>query len=177
MDKEFFLITGLPRTRTAWLANLFTANNAICFHEPSNDFRSLEEMKSYFDTLPYQYVGISDSSIPFYWDFFKKIPAQKMVIVNRDENEVLNSLLKFTNAGLPVCKKMIEWGKSGLIKIKQEREFLEVDFDTLSNNNVVKRIWNYVLPMQFDIIRCQILQRMVIQQDYQKAMDTIKTKQ
>ena len=32
-----FFITGLPRSRTAWLANFFTTQTAFCFHDRCKD--------------------------------------------------------------------------------------------------------------------------------------------
>ena len=43
-----FLILGLPRSRTAWLANFMTSDGIQCSHEGLNGCKSLDEYKAKF---------------------------------------------------------------------------------------------------------------------------------
>ena len=43
--KNIFFITGLPRSRTAWLANWFTYGHTFCFHEACRKVGKIEELK------------------------------------------------------------------------------------------------------------------------------------
>lgn len=55
---KHFLITGLPRSRTAWLAAFMSAGNCVCLHEPRN-------WESVFASDGPKFVGISDSGLGF----------------------------------------------------------------------------------------------------------------
>ena len=55
---------GLPRTRTAWLANWFTTDKSFCAHDAWRYVDSAEELKEYLlDRAPEgcEYLGTADS--------------------------------------------------------------------------------------------------------------------
>ena len=59
-----FLITGLPRSRTFWLAKLVAELDGVasCAHEPSVNMGGLEDLYNYYNQRmsPSEYVGVSD---------------------------------------------------------------------------------------------------------------------
>lgn len=171
---KYFIITGLPRSRTAWLAALFCNGNVICFHEPVNNFSSLKEMKEFLDTLPYEYVGISDSSIGFYEKFytdnFKDAP---IVVIDRIEEEAKIDLAYFLDISIDKANELIRKLDSGLEDIKQRAKIF--NFRELNNNDVVEQVWNALIPsIPFDKLRCELFQTLMIQQHKEKVFKNLK---
>jgi hypothetical protein len=92
-----FFITGLPRSRSAWFANLFTWGDSICYHDAlyddavnslcwSNSLRSLQSR------LLNGTRGHSDASNLLAWEHFRNwFPDAKWVVVERPLEEVLES--------------------------------------------------------------------------------------
>ena len=80
-----FAITGLPRSRTAWFSAYFTSCGFLCAHEGMNGCASIAEYQNKMKA----FEGNSDSGIPLY-------PFEgKMVIIERDKEEVKKSLSRF----------------------------------------------------------------------------------
>ena len=167
-----FIITGFPRSRTAWLSALLCSENVLCLHEPINNFISLDLMKMYVDELDYEYVGISDSSIAlnhfFYISYFSEYPV---VIINRRKEEVANSLLKIT--GLPQTKieRILNMIELGLNEIRTNCNVLEIDYNDLDNINVLKVIADYCTPdVPLDEEQCKIFRNFYITQHTSKLL-------
>lgn len=167
-----FIITGFPRSRTAWLSALFCSENVICLHEPINNFISLDLMKMYVDELNYEYVGISDSSIAlnhfFYISYFSQYPV---VIVNRDKKEVADSLLKIT--GLPRTKieRILNMIEFGLNEIRANCNVLDVDYNDLDEISLLKLIAGFCTPnVPLDEEQCKVFRNFYITQHTSKLL-------
>lgn len=172
---KYFIITGLPRSRTAWMANLFCTGNVICFHEPINLFGDLVAMKNYLDGLPYEYVGISDSSIgghcDWYLENFKDVPV---VFIEREVKVVLEDFEKFMGMSAEDAKKCIDWVWEGATRLHELPNTITVPFEKLNDTATVGKMWEYCIPdIEFDIRRCSILQFMDIQQHKGKVLANI----
>jgi len=167
-----FIITGLPRSRTAWLSALFCDRDVVCFHELINKFASLELMKEYIDSLHYKYVGISDSSIGirknFYIDNFKYVP---FLIIKRDKDEVVKSFSKVSGLTQKQNAETINLIESGINEIKQNCDFLEVEYNDLNNEETLKLIFEYCAPeINFDRNKLSIFQNLSITQHRAKVL-------
>jgi hypothetical protein len=83
-----FHILGLPRSRTAWLANYLTTDTSMCYHEGIQycdcweDYTGLGET---FDGI----VGNADTGIYLLRDWK---PTGKLVIIERNPADVMKSL-------------------------------------------------------------------------------------
>src|ERR1700733_452815 len=171
---KYFIITGLPRSRTAWLAGLFSTGNVICFHEPINNFSSLKEMKDYLDSLPYEYVGISDSSIGYYEEFYTdNFSDAPIVVIDREEAVVIFDLADFLNIKIKQSRELINKVNIGLKKIKNRASVF--NFESLNDSGVIGIIWNILIPtIPFDKLRCELFQTLMIQQHKEKVLKNIK---
>lgn len=58
-----FFITGLPRSRTAWLSVVATDNHGECWHEPASLFSSYVEMLNWWYAGKYRFRGVADSGL------------------------------------------------------------------------------------------------------------------
>ena len=55
-----FLITGLPRSRTHWLANFMDTGQVNCFHDLS---RSVASVEDYFSRIEKPLTGVCDTGL------------------------------------------------------------------------------------------------------------------
>lgn len=176
--KKYFFITGLPRSRTAWISALFnTHEDVICLHEPINQFGSWETIKDYMDSLPYKHVGVSDSTIAIHSYFFKENFSNCPVIfVKRDENEVINSLKSFLFISKEDSEKIIAPLLDCIPFLLQTcYKTAVVEYDLLNNNKVIKAIWDYCIPeIKFDKNKCEQFQRLLINQHKVKILSEME---
>src|ERR1700676_5601924 len=88
-----FLITGLPRSRTAWLARVATIEGwSKCEHEPSIRLGSYDHLLAYWNAQPGPYLGISDYHLSQILPNILKTVQSRTLIVGRDHDEVRTSL-------------------------------------------------------------------------------------
>lgn len=158
-----FFITGLPRSRTAWIANLFTYGPAYCFHEAPMfcewDINKIPEM---FKHVNKPYVGNSDSSIPHFMDFHEKIfPDARYVLVTHDVKiaaKETDEIFGFdTKASLLQCQ-------AALIEYAKRFNPFVIAFNDLNKIESVRALWNYCIPTEpFDELRYRMLNDFNIQ--------------
>lgn len=89
-----FFIYALPRSGTAWLANYLTYGNTFCYHELLADRFSVDRMKEKLEGNGSEFVGNSDSANLFFFnEISKTFPNAKSVVVTRDPEEVMRSMI------------------------------------------------------------------------------------
>ncbi len=143
-----FLILGLPRSRTAWLANFLTFDGNFCYHEGINGCSDIKEYKEKMEGK-----GDSNTGLVFfkYQDYF---PDVKTIIIDSDINvefgkDVFNANTQSVEI-MRKAKKRLD-GISGL-HIK------------LTDINIrLKDIWDYVSPKKFNKERADMLIKMNVQ--------------
>ena len=94
-NRPFFVI-GLPRSRTAWLANFLTTGSSFCFHEALRYVNHIDKLPALLETAqndePAEFVGNSDSSMVFAQNWLTEhYPEAHYVFVRRDLWEVIES--------------------------------------------------------------------------------------
>ncbi|MFP4448807.1 MAG: hypothetical protein ACLFPH_08730 [Bacteroidales bacterium] len=163
--KNNFFITGLPRSRTSWLANFFTYNDSFCFHEGTrfcfnmNDF--MELMKSHSANN----IGNADPALLYIMDdVIKKFPTAPVVLVERELHETIDSFIDFyTSYEYKSIQEWIEDLFEIMAKIKQKYDVLTIQHDELNSIEGCKKIWNYLLPGEtFDEKRWTLLDELYI---------------
>lgn len=86
-----FLVTGLPRSRTAWWSVVTTTPQSICRHEPLKDSNSFEELAAVWSDPKVDYVGVSDSGVvPVLGRILEEIEPRTL-IVERPAAEAMRS--------------------------------------------------------------------------------------
>lgn len=99
--KTFFIV-GLPRSRTAWLANLLTYGDCFCFHEAINRVSGTQQLPALFEQAGRTIVGDSDSGVPLMFPEIDLLfPDANYLFVHRDFNEALASTQKFLSEVSP----------------------------------------------------------------------------
>ena len=99
---NYFFITGLPRTRSAWSSHYFNTEDSYCLHEFTGRLKDISEAKGFLKSKGKLISGSADSALVYYQDEIEKqfgidVP---IVIVKRDTLEVLDSLHKTFPCGI-----------------------------------------------------------------------------
>ncbi len=142
MVKHFF-ITGLPRSRTAWLSNLMTTGSIICLHEAT-----LNEFVDVVASGNYTHVGMSNTNL---YEMGDVVGDSPLLIVERDIDEVH----KWTQ---DYCSR------SFLTYIEYRLALLggmRIPFNEIDSN--LLQIWKHLIGTPFDTVRAAYLQDFNIQ--------------
>lgn len=151
-----FIITGLPRSRTAWLARAATVyGHSSCPHEPTIQFREggmLDFMSfwMWWTSRPEHYAGVSDHHILQLLDpIYQQVEARTLFVL-RPVQDVQESLRR---AGLSTRSI----GKSvRLIEQYCERPHVRViHYEELADTDAVLECLQWLMP-GVPISRCRI---------------------
>ena len=142
-----FLILGLPRSRTAWLANFMTYDGEFCYHEGINGCSSMDEYKE-------KVKGKGDSNTALaLFDFEPHFPNVKIVIIDNDIDKAVEFGLR---QGCDVTEAMM---------IERRRldalEGLHVHVDEIDDS--LADIWCHLSDKPFDAQRAEMLINLDIQ--------------
>jgi len=160
-----FLITGLPRSRTAWLAVAATHGEVVCHHEPKNNLPSWDAI---FDTVwsGGGCVGISDHGLGFYLPEIIRRVAPRTLIVERPIAEVKASLARLGERPTNLCDLLLE------ALTYQHPLILRVRYSALANTAVVVACLRWLVPgAEIDAARIARLQGENIQADWNRAAE------
>lgn len=162
MPAQKFLITGLPRCRTAWLSVLCTIGGSMCYHEPMARMVDISDLEQIYSSEYYKHIGVADSGLGFFLDWILKNMAPRTLIVERDPKEVTESLFKLGVARSNYSHLLLE-------KLQEFRDHplvMWVPFEALNTKRVVQRVFWHLLPgMAFDEERYEQLEKTKIETD------------
>lgn len=151
-----FMVLGLPRSGTAWLANLLTTDDSICLHESLMEF-SIQELDAISKT---NLLGIAETAALFV-DEAKLHPCKKL-IVERPISEVNQSL---ASLGLPSFDVEYSHLLNDVIGYR-------IRFDDLFEYEPMQNAFKYLLGKDLSKARHELLCRMNIQN--KMAIDFVK---
>jgi len=163
-----FFITGYPRSRTAWLANLFTTGDVFCYHEAEVMCGGLENSIDMLCQKTGKIVGNSCSAILIRQDVYKKhFPNARYLLVKRNPLEVRVGIERIFSRELT----NIQIDHVMDVILKQVTSFVEnfgpmvVEYENLNDEAEIKRIWKHLLPNgpEIDMVRYRMLNSMNIQ--------------
>ena len=159
MDAPFF-ITGLPRSRTAWLANFFTTQTAFCLHDACKDGWTAEHIRSEFDTLArhYKQVGDADSGLMLIADELVKLyPAARWVFIRNTPERAARSYRNYFTPGNEypgvsgeadieeLMLRAAERYEQALLAVP-EKQRIELPVDYLDDPALMHVLWHWVVP-------------------------------
>lgn len=157
-----FFVTGPPRSRGAWLANLLTTDKSSCVHDPLQ-FGS--DSKRYIDALDDATVsmrrGLSDSGFGTYGqDLISKFPSAPILVVNRDLDDARRSFISLMSS-IGLSQSEAESGFNAVVWAGEwilDCPHMTVDYDRLSDVSTVREVWSYLLPgLPFDEDRFHLM--------------------
>jgi len=153
-----FLVLGLPRSRTAWLANFLTFDGQFCYHEGMNGCKSINEYK-----VKMKGKGDSNTGIMFF-DYESHFPSVKTIIIDSDVNKSIEFGINVFNAdnnSIDLLKK---------IKLRLDNiDGLHINLEDI--NDRLNDIWDFVSPIKFNKDRADMLVKMNIQTINPKDFD------
>jgi hypothetical protein len=169
---RYFFIVGLPRSRTAWLSNLFTTGRVFCFHDASRMVKNLPDLHSivHESRVEADYIGTSDNGLPLMpaalgW-YKKQDPEVPVVIVRRPVDEVRRSLHQLHGGQVPqsVLDSMLERSIGGLDLIEGGSNSITVRFSDLDSMATLEAMWDHLIPtIPFDMQRAAALRGLNVQ--------------
>ncbi len=158
-----FLITGLPRCRTAWLAKVATIDGvSVCEHEPSLTMHGFEDFHGYYAQRDVHYVGMSDSLIaPMLPAILDMFPMQTL-IVTRDPNDVASSLL---GHGLSI--RNIPSAMQAIAAVLNNPLVHKIEFTELSDSEKVLDALQWLMPdAEISVAYIEAMQPIHIEADH-----------
>lgn len=151
-----FIVTGLPRSGTTWVANWLTTDDTMCIHDPLYKY-GLDQL----DTIETnKRLGISCTGIWRFPKFLKAHPARKLII-HRLLDEVNDSLAN--EMGVPTIGEADAESLSSIYG-------MHVFFPDLFNPVIAKEIYEYLLEKPFDAERYTYLVEMNVQPNFNKVV-------
>lgn len=174
-----FFITGLPMSRTTWLANLFTTGNVFCWHDLLGVVKDMPEfLRTMGTTAPR--TGDADSGLlAVHERVIRSFPEAPWVLIERDFEDAWESLCAFVNAGPWQEKLSCTWElrqamtaswASARAALAENARCIRVPFASLENIEMIEQIWNHCVPgYRFDRRRAMHLQSFSVRPHQLKA--------
>ena len=169
---NYFFITGLPRTRSAWSSHYFNTEDSYCLHEFTGRLKDISEAKNFLKSKGKLISGSADSALVYYQDEIEKqfgidVP---IVIVKRDTLEVLDSLHKTFPCGILdiKCKEYGDILIDGEILLNNMAErftnVMTIPFNMLSDEATMRDVHRHIgIPFDkerfeyFDLMNISII--------------------
>lgn len=176
-----FFITGLPMSRTTWLANLFTTGNVFCHHDLLGRVADLDAFIWQLGReLRTGRVGDADSGLLLFHDRVRAaFPRAPWVLVTRDFDDAWSSLCAFVQSGVwsdsisctwELQQEMRARWEMGRAKLIQWANCMEVPFEALDRTDTIERIWKHCVPgARWDERRVNLLQTFNVRPDQAKC--------
>lgn len=161
-----FLVTGLPRSRTAWLSVLLhdPAWHVSCEHEPSAHFRHLDDAVRYFSMGKETgwRVGAADHGLGWWAKELIEATDMRVLLVERPMPDVYASVCKM---GLPPSViDYLEELRDRENRVRSHPNVQCIPFDRLNDRGRVEAAWFHLLPgVPFDESRYRALSRLNIE--------------
>lgn len=83
-----FVVLGMPRSRTFWISRFLSQPDRPCEHDPSVNFRSVQDVRDYFSNPN---AAASDTALCRIWARMD-LPRVTVVVVHRALPEIVASL-------------------------------------------------------------------------------------
>lgn len=156
-----FFITGLPRCRTAWLANFLTWGDSFCYHEAVTRCATMSDLTTIFRSVPIgtRYVGDADPSLGYVpLAILEEYPDCRIAFIHRPLEESVESewnaitwdgspaFEKATKEGIQEQLVQLSLGISHLWKNLPPHRRMMTTFKDLEKETIVETIWHFCLP-------------------------------
>lgn len=145
-----FVITGLPRTRSAWFSAYLTQGDTYCHHEATFHNSSM-------DIPMFANVGNSDSGYVLCKDWVENLGEHKVVVVHRSVDDVQSSLDK-------IGQTDTRWLLEQMVPVLESLDALHIDFEDI--NKRIKEVHTYLEIPGYDPYRAALYSKMNIQSQY-----------
>jgi hypothetical protein len=154
-----FLITGLPRTRTAWLSAMFTVGPVFCAHDLSFSLMrdggvDAEELADRIELLPGCFHGSADAgTLLMLGDLRERLGNPPVLLVKRPLEHVLLSFCRVTQTTPEQSRLVLEALQARALEAEKLPGVMTVRFDELDHEQVIRMAWRHLtcdLPFPLD---------------------------
>lgn len=171
MSAGKFFVTGLPRSRTAWMAAFLSTGESLCMHEPSYKMSSIEDLRPILDSTFYKYIGVSDSGLGYFAPWIIENLQCRMLVIERDFPDVADSLVKL-GFDLRYIHDYCNALMGPLLAVKAHPLVKWVHFNSLVHKRVMQDIYWWLMPgMAFDEARWTEFANFHIEVDLKRTID------
>lgn len=166
MGQTPFFVTGLPRSRSAWLANWLTTDATLCLH----DTRFSRDL-----LRPGRRIGFAGPELVQEFERIRKVvPEAPWLIVWREPEEALRAFDRWAGKRLPpdrsAVRRLWESRVDALLDMGRQFGVKQVAFNTLHLEKTARWIWSWLLPgVDWDQARWEMLERLNVQQNLPEA--------
>lgn len=158
-----FVIYGLPRSRTAWLAHWLGAVRPV-----GHDLAiHADTAQQFLDAIWHDRAGTCETAAVKAHKLIRlAMPNAKFLTIRRPVDEVSASLARFDITGQDEELAL----RDRLLDEAEADGAIRVDYQQLSDVNVCAEIWEHLLEMPFDFTRWRIYHATKIQVDMQERL-------
>jgi hypothetical protein len=140
-----FVVFGLPRSRTAWLAMFLSHGGWICHHDALLGFSSVADMRA---LLGAPRTGTVDTMLTLAWPVIRRyFPRARFVVVKRPVAEVRESLARH-DWHFP--EGLLEARAKELDAIASQPGTVAVSFDDLKGEAACRAVFEHCLQQPMD---------------------------
>lgn len=154
-----FIVVGLPRAGTTWIANWLTTDRSLCLHDPF----ALGMPEAWPRDGRLRGISCTIAALMQKWLSGYNCP---IAIIDRDPKACEQSLEKLdlpTLLGLP-SPPDFTFNTSGILPFLDVTPGRRFAFDDLWNEEAASELWRFLLPsVPFDRIRYRLLHNMQVQ--------------
>jgi len=174
VNENYYFVTGLPRSRTAWLANWLTAPGTFCFHDATLIDNShvgvLSVMAERQNRRQYEAVGDSDSGLIFWSGQVRAAcPKAPFILIERDPEACLASSLRLGfSKGLWDAILQAYWQTRRLPGVRI------VSYDSLDDIDVLDSLYYDCTGLPMDRQRTELLQHLNVQEILNNGWPSVK---
>ena len=162
-----FFVTGLPRSRTAWLANFLTWQGTFCYHDALS-FLSPTDMVMRFKSLTLcDTVGDSDSALTLHMSAITRFfPDANWLFVVREPELASSSYWRRFGSKYPLGPQTESECDRRFMELQERLEQamemvsnkMVVKYDRLHLRGTVGTIWEYLVGTPFQEERWKMLE-------------------
>jgi hypothetical protein len=154
-----FLITSLPRSRTAWWSVAASTPVSRCVHEPLKNTESFDELVDCWDGDK-EFAGISDSGLVPQLGRILAAVEPRTLLIRRDPKQVIASFMNYMSAhtvDLIALRNYVTASNAELDKWAKHPLVRSVNYDDLCDVEFVETCFEWLMPGQFDHFNFELM--------------------
>lgn len=162
-----FIVHALPRSRTYWLSQFLSFKDWTCGHKTALTWRHPDDISAFF-AQP-NYGTVETGVMPGHWIVEQRVPKIKTVVIRRPVEEAVRSLIALDLPGWSYdedkLRRNFTYRARMLDQISSRHDTLTVRYHELHSFAACRRIFEFCLPHQLDVIWWGILAEQNLQAD------------
>lgn len=174
MNPHFFVFC-LPRSRSAWLANLLTYESVFCLHEPLPECRSIEDLEAKLVTTLAPISGAADTGAMFWVEeIAEHFPAARFVILARDPSGFVEQARRMGATENDAIAMLDQFGTTIETLHKFGKRTITVASKHLDDYDAANAVWRHIgMPIDMNRQRYEQLRDTRVEVIMDRARDRV----